>query len=657
MQTNEKALHIGRRIPECFRRDQEKIYRSTDRMFAILLGVEWLGAILTALWISPRTWSGSYSSIHPHVWAAVYIGCAVACVPAYCVYAAPGRVITRHVIALCQILMSVLLIDVTGGRIETHFHVFGSLAFLSFYRDWKVLITASAVTAIDHIVRGIWWPQSVYGALTVSPLRWVEHAWWVAFEDFFLILSIRRTVAEMWTVARQEATLSYEANHDLLTGLPNRLSLQGRFEAHLSRARRFGTRLAVAFIDLDRFKQLNDTYGHARGDRLLAVVGRTLLEKVRKTDTVARIGGDEFLIILDDMRSAEHARSVMRTLLSELDAALHTESGTISVTASMGVSLYPDHGQDPESLQAAADQAMYYAKAQGRNNTVLFSSNISDKAYRMAELERDLRHALSRGEMEVHYQPQVNPSGKIIGMEALARWKHPKRGFVPPGEFIAIAEGTGLIDSIGEWVLAESCRQGALWTNEGRGAIKIAVNVSALQLARPTFAAMVQRVLNSSGFDPRLLELEITESTFMKESPQAMEQLETLRRMHIHVAIDDFGTGYSSLSYLQRLPANRLKMDRSFVAQLLESERALPMIEAVVTMAHQLGMTVVAEGVESREQQEVLCSIGCDVLQGFLFSKPVPASKALGLLSIDSVVNDTIPEASEMASVDEPVAV
>src|SRR5581483_206904 len=428
-------------------------------------------------------------------------------------------------------------------------------------------------------------------------------------------------------------------------------------EAHLSRARRFGTRLAVAFIDLDRFKQLNDTYGHARGDRLLAVVGRTLLEKVRKTDTVARIGGDEFLIILDDMRSAEHARSVMRTLLSELDAALHTESGTISVTASMGVSLYPDHGQDPESLQAAADQAMYYAKAQGRNNTVLFSSNISDKAYRMAELERDLRHALSRGEMEVHYQPQVNPSGKIIGMEALARWKHPKRGFVPPGEFIAIAEGTGLIDSIGEWVLAESCRQGALWTNEGRGAIKIAVNVSALQLARPTFAAMVQRVLNSSGFDPRLLELEITESTFMKESPQAMEQLETLRRMHIHVAIDDFGTGYSSLSYLQRLPANRLKLDRSFVAQLLESERALPMIEAVVTMAHQLGMTVVAEGVESREQQEVLCSIGCDVLQGFLFSKPVPASKALGLLSIDSVVNDTIPEASEMASVDEPVAV
>ena len=606
---------------EYFRHSIDELACQVDRMFIWLLAAEWLGMVVTAAIVSPRAWTGINSSLHPHLWAAVLAGPAFI-LPAILVATFyPGSHLSRHVIAVAQILVSILLIGATGGRIETHFHIFGSLAFLAFYRDWRVLITASALTAVDHVVRGVWWPQSVYGITTVSPWRWVEHAWWVVFEDFFLILATRRSIKEMWAVAYSKAQLYAGAYHDVLTGLANRRLLKEGFESRPHSAR--DLMRAVLFIDLDRFKQANDTLGHKIGDDLLVLVARRLGEVVSRENTLARVGGDEFVLLLDGISGSEEAAEVGSRLLNALAAPFDVEGHQLLLSASVGISLCPEHGEDLETLQERADRAMYSAKAQGRNQCAVFSSEVARHESLLKEIGRDLYKALPNGELQVHYQPLMEKGAHLIGFEALLRWTHPLQGPIAPSDFIPLAERSGAIVSIGEWVLGEACRNCFIWQTDAQRPLGVAVNVSPVQFDEPDFPEMVINILRESGLDPSLLTLELTEGVLVKDVARARRQLAGLRQLGVRIALDDFGTGYSSLSYLTTMPADVIKLDRSFLNRDFSDASAV--VESIIEMAHRLGLQVVGEGIETRAQSDRLFHLNCDQLQGFYFSKPIPS--------------------------------
>ncbi len=589
-------------------------------MFAWLLGAEWIGMIVTALVVSPRVWSGSQSGVHPHVWVAVLAG------PAFIFPASalgifyPTRQITRHRIAVAQILVSILLIDITGGRIETHFHVFGSLAFLAFYRDWRVLITASALTAADHVVRGIWWPESVYGIVTVSPWRWVEHAWWVVFEDGFLFLSIRRSVQEMKAVASSKARLYTGAHHDVLTGLANRRLLQESFESRPRKQQ--GEVRAVLFLDLDRFKHANDTLGHTIGDSLLKLVASRLTTAVSPGDTLARVGGDEFVVLMENVNNEDDAMLAGARLLASLSTPFFVDGNELLLSASIGISLYPDHGTDLAALQERADRAMYVAKSRGRNQYAVFSSEVARHETRLQEISRDLYQAQKRGELQLYFQPLVEPDGQLTGFESLLRWTHPEHGPIAPSDCIPLAEKSGIILAIGDWILREACRNCVTWQREGGRSIGVAVNVSATQFEQENFPECVAAILSEFDMDPSLLTLELTEGVLLRDLERTRHQLDGLRASGIRISLDDFGMGYSSLSYLAMLPADTIKLDRSFVHR--EFANASVVLSSVIEMAHRVGLRVIGEGVETEAQNDRLTGMDCDELQGFYFSPPMP---------------------------------
>jgi diguanylate cyclase (GGDEF)-like protein len=611
---------LRRRAAQYFRYSIDELACQVDRMFVWLLAAEWVGMVATAAIVSPRVWNGVQNSLHPHLWAALLAGPAFILPAILLATFYPGSHLTRHVIAVAQILVSVLLIDGTGGRIETHFHVFGSLAFLAFYRDWRVLITASVVTAVDHFVRGIWWPQSVYGVTTASPWRWVEHAWWVIFEDFFLILATRRSIQEMWAVAISKAQLYAGAYHDVLTGLANRRLLRESFESRPHSER--DSARAVIFIDLDRFKQANDTLGHSVGDKLLALVAQRLGGVIDDENTLARVGGDEFVLLLDAVSGAEEALEKGSSLLNALSAPFSVEGHELLLSASVGISLYPEHGDDLETLQERADQAMYSAKSQGRNRCVVFSSELARHEDMLKEISRDLYKALANGEFRVHFQPLVAKDTGLIGFEALLRWNHPLHGSIAPSDFIPLAERSGVISSIGEWVLREACGNCCAWQTNDRRPLGVAVNVSAVQFDEADFPERVKNILCETGMDPTWLTLELTEGVLVRDVERARRQLAGLRELGVRIALDDFGTGYSSLSYLTMMPADIIKLDRSFLSR--EFADASAVIESIVEMAHRLGLQVVGEGVETRAESDRLFGLNCDELQGFYFSRPIP---------------------------------
>jgi diguanylate cyclase (GGDEF)-like protein len=616
------------RAEECFRAEFDHLAARVDRMMSRLLLAEWAGMMVLAGVITPRTWNGTSHSVNPHMWAAILAGPAFILPTILISRLYPARQITRHVIAVAQMLASIVLIDVTGGRIETHFHIFGSLAFLAFYRDWRVLVTASVVTALDHLVRGIWWPQSVYGVLTVSPWRWVEHTWWVAFEDFFLILASRRSIEDMWAVARHEAKLYWGAYHDVLTGLPNRRMLEECFGRAQNDPE---ARRAIVFLDLDRFKQANDTLGHTIGDKLLALVAERLAAVLTKEQTLARIGGDEFVALLDEVGTPEKATDTAGRLLAAMAAAFRIDGHELLLSASVGISLYPDHGRDLAMLQERADNAMYVAKSLGRNQCVVFSREMARREQIVQEISRDLYMALPERQFRLHFQPLVGRSTEVVGFEALLRWIHPVHGLIPPSEFIPIAEKSGLIVGIGEWVLREASRHCAEWQIDGGRPIGVAVNVSGLQFERPDFGDRVRSILQECGLAPSLLTLEVTEGVLIRDVARACHHLNRLRRMGVRIALDDFGTGYSSLSYLAALPADTIKLDRSFVNREFGNGAAI--IDSVIEMAHRIGLRVVAEGVETSSQGDRLLNLNCDELQGFYFSPPVAGDLVPGFLA------------------------
>ncbi|BBL70393.1 EAL domain-containing protein [Methylogaea oryzae] len=428
--------------------------------------------------------------------------------------------------------------------------------------------------------------------------------------------------------------IEFLAHYDPLTHLPNRLLLRDRVVQALAGRQRHGNRAAVLFLDLDRFKLINDSLGHAVGDALLVEVARRLSDSVRETDTVSRLGGDEFVVLLSEVRNGDEAMQVAQKILRSMQEVFQVGIHQLAVTPSIGIALSPDDGEDFDTLLRNADAAMYTAKQDGRNSYVFFTPSMNAGALERLSMETSLRRALEREEFRLHYQPKVDAdSGRVLGLEALLRWEHPELGWVPPSRFIPLAEDTGQIAAIGNWVLQTACRQNRAWQEQGLLAVPVAVNLSALQFRQRRLKDQVLDALRQSDLDARYLELELTESMLMEDTAGAVVMLAELRKIGVRLSIDDFGTGYSSLSYLKRLPIDALKIDQSFVRDIADDSDDAAIVSAVISMAHDLHLRVVAEGVETLEQLRFLRAHQCDEAQGYLFSRPVCAEDAAALLA------------------------
>jgi len=424
---------------------------------------------------------------------------------------------------------------------------------------------------------------------------------------------------------RKDERIHHLAFHDALTGLPNRTLMQDRLQHALARAQREGRRLAVTFIDLDRFKEVNDALGHDVGDLLLQEVARRIQRRLRAADTVARLGGDEFVLLMEELKEAGHCASLAQQLIGEIAQPMHLRGRIVQIGASMGMAFYPEDGANAVELMKRADLAMYAAKSAGRNTYRFFQQDMLERTSQRLSLEMDLRRAIAHGHLELHYQPRVElATGEPRGVEALVRWRHPVRGLLPPSEFIPLAEESALILELGEWVLGEACRQAADWRARGRG-LRIAVNVSARQLEAGDLVERIGALARHHGIAPTDLEVELTESAVMANPAQAAGLLARLRRLGVTVAVDDFGTGYSSLAYLRRLPIDILKIDRSFVVDADRDEEDAQIVKTILALGQSLRLTVVAEGIETVRQAELLQSLGCTLAQGYLFSRPLPA--------------------------------
>ncbi len=454
------------------------------------------------------------------------------------------------------------------------------------------------------------------------------------------IQAVRLSGVMMDITARKEMEmrLAHLASHDVLTGLPNRALLLDRLGHALVYASRHGRAAAVLFLDLDRFKLVNDSFGHSVGDQLLKAVAERLGNCVREGDLVARLGGDEFVILLEDMAHPQDAALVAQKILDRFAPPFRVEAPETArqafhFTASIGISLYPGDGESSSALLSNADAAMYCAKEQGGNNYQFFTLELNTRARRRMDLESALHKALEQEQFVLHYQPQVTPgSGEIAAVEALLHWQSPEQGLIPPDEFIPLLEETGMIVPVGEWVLRTACMQQRAWLATGLPPLRMAVNLSVRQLRRGHFVDSLVRILADTGMDPSCLELEITESMVMQHVEEVLEILRALSALGVDLSVDDFGTGYSSLSYLKRLPIDTIKIDKSFVGDITTDTDDAAIVAAIIAMAHSLHLKVVAEGVETQEQFDFLLERGCDAMQGYFFSKPLPAEEILPLL-------------------------
>ncbi len=422
--------------------------------------------------------------------------------------------------------------------------------------------------------------------------------------------------------------MTYRAYHDPLTNLPNRVLFNDRLSAALAQCRRSKHKLAILFIDLDQFKLVNDMMGHVVGDRLLKKVATRIAKCLRESDTVARLGGDEFTVLLHHMQNESDAAKVAQKLLKAMEQPWQVRGQEFHVTASIGISLFPNDGEDAATLLKNADIAMYRAKEQGRNNYQMFTAALNAKIVERLTMENHLRRALKNEEFETYYQPLVNTDGrKIVGVETLLRWHHPEQGLVAPGQFIPFAEETGLIIPIGEWVLRQACIQNVKWQKAGYPPIRVTVNLSACQFQQRDLVENIAKILQETGLDAEWLELEITESALIGDVDFAMSTLKALRDMGVSISIDDFGTGYSSLNYLRKFPIQTLKIDRSFVRDITVNPEDAAIVSTVIVLARNLQIKVVAEGIETEEQLEFLRQRQCTEMQGYLFSRPVPCQE------------------------------
>jgi diguanylate cyclase (GGDEF)-like protein/PAS domain S-box-containing protein len=433
--------------------------------------------------------------------------------------------------------------------------------------------------------------------------------------------------ADIAKAKSSENELQFLAHHDPLTKLPNRVLFQSRLQHCLERAQRRNSIAAILMLDLDRFKEVNDSFGHLAGDELLILVAEALSKRLRSSDTICRLGGDEFIVLLEEIADADAAARVAQQLIEALNKAWSLSGGhEARIGTSIGIALYPDHGDTPEELMQQADAALYKAKHEGRNRFKYFSEDLTLAARERLDIETRLREAVENHELQVFYQPQIDVANRqIVGAEALIRWQTANGEFIPPSRFILVAEETGLIGRIGAWVLQEVCRQGQQWLQNGLPALRLAVNLSSHQLIHSNIAEAVSDALTTSGFPADHLELELTEQALMRHEQQGISILQDLHKLGVHLAIDDFGTGYSSLAYLKLFPLNVLKIDKSFIEDIHQQDHATEITATIIAMAKTLRMRVTAEGVETEEQLDFLQSRECDQYQGFLTCRPLPA--------------------------------
>lgn len=431
-----------------------------------------------------------------------------------------------------------------------------------------------------------------------------------------------------------EEAVNYQAYHDALTDLPNRSLFKDRLGVAIAQSERDEDQFAVMFVDLDRFKWVNDTLGHQVGDELLKLVSTRLKRCLRKGDTLARIGGDEFTLLLPKIKNREDARLTADKILKQLNRSFNLTGTEVFISASIGVAMFPEHGDSIETLLKSADIAMYHVKWEGKNGVLFYNSEMNVIFHRKLSIENDLRRALdSRDQFILHYQPQIDiTQNKIVGMEVLARWLHPEQGLIPPSEFIPLAEETGLITQITELVFRQACEQFRTWQGMGYGDVKMAINFSPKDIERTDFTQMVKRGLQQQRIPPETLEVEITEGTVMGDFENTVRKLKELSVLGIQISVDDFGTCYSSLGYLKKFPLNTIKIDKSFVHDIQGGTLDVPIVSAITAIAQGFKMSLIAEGVETLEQMHVLQTLGCSVMQGFLFSRPVTAGEATDLL-------------------------
>lgn len=432
---------------------------------------------------------------------------------------------------------------------------------------------------------------------------------------------------------RKQQELFALAHHDQLTGLPNRLLFKDRLLQACQNADRTNSTLALVFVDIDRFKFINDSMGHSTGDRLLQFFAERLVKNVRQSDTVARLGGDEFVLILQNLMSEKAVFPIVSNIVDQLRLPIPIYEHTLQVTASMGIALYPQHGKIADDLIHKADIAMYEVKQRGRNSCLMFAAGMEHKSRERVSLETHLRKALERGELSLYYQPQVDlKQGRICGVEALLRWWHPELGHISPATFIPIAEETGLIVPIGEWVLREAISQHIQWLSQGLPPLRMAVNISAVQFQHDGFLGMIKQLIDEYGIDSGCLELELTESVVMKHAEKAVKTLTELRALGLKLAIDDFGTGYSSLNYLRKFPIDRIKIDQSFVRGIKNTPANEAIVKAIIALGESLGLETLAEGVENAEELDCVAGHNCIEAQGYHFAKALSADDLLAWL-------------------------
>lgn len=463
-----------------------------------------------------------------------------------------------------------------------------------------------------------------YEEMTITPIK----------DDNGTITHYVATGKDITDRMQDQERLQHMAHHDALTNLPNRNLFLDRLKQALSRARWHERLVAVMFLDLDRFKYINDTLGHNTGDQLLLQISNRLKQTIRDGDTIARFGGDEFALLLDDIQSDKDISALARKLLDALDEPFRINKHDFYITASIGISLAPNDGDDAETLLRNADVAMYRAKDLGKNNYQFYSDDMSARVFERLTLENHLRQALDKNEFELYYQPQVDArNNRITGVEALLRWQHPEMGLVSPASFIPLLEETGLIEDVGQWVLETACRQSRQWHDAGWAFLHMSVNLSSRQFNNKTFIDTLHDIIVQTSINPEFLELELTESMLMRNASITINALNSLNDLGVRFAIDDFGTGYSSLSYLRRFPIDTIKIDRSFIHDVVDNSDDAAITSAIIVMARSLALNVIAEGVETRAQLEFLQQLQCHYIQGFLYSRPVPADEISALLT------------------------
>jgi len=462
---------------------------------------------------------------------------------------------------------------------------------------------------------------------------WISENARAVLDDSGQVLYYEGTVEDITERHLYQARIEQQANYDTLTGLANRSLLNDRLEQGILTAASYGARLAVVFIDLDRFKYINDSLGHDVGDRLLQGMAERFKSCIREFDTVARLGGDEFVLLLNGQSGPDSVATMLERVLESVAQPWRHGARDFELTCSVGVALYPDDGNDAAALLKHADSAMYRAKEQGRNNFQFFTDDLNLLMKERFELENNLRRALERGEFELHYQPRVDlATNMVVACEALIRWQLTGGESISPARFIPVAEETGLIGPIGEWVLRTACAQNKRWQEAGLPPCVVSVNVSPRQFRRDDFIDTLKDVLRDTGLNPAYLELELTENMVMHDGEHMIETLQGIKRLGVHIAVDDFGTGYSSLSYLKRFPVDRLKIDRSFVRDIAADTDDAAIVRTIIALGHNLGLKVLAEGVETEAQLAFLKANGCDEMQGYHFSKPVSAWRMRKLL-------------------------